>query len=151
MDPKSRLPIKKSKETKWLVHLNISSVACMNLNASRVIGTKDFGRIILTAQQMEIVNCGERRITIRGTPGSGKTLMIMIMALAAAGINKAGRVLVFVNEALIPKYERYFFEASERNLTVRDPIILPTDRMKEAQNIDDVFFDETPIEALVIR
>uniref|UniRef100_A0A914W0F7 Fibrinogen C-terminal domain-containing protein n=1 Tax=Plectus sambesii TaxID=2011161 RepID=A0A914W0F7_9BILA len=109
------------------------------------------GRIILTAEQLNIVNCTDHSITIRGTPGSGKTLIIMNRALIAARELKASRVLVFVNEALMPKYEKYFFEAKQQVWFARDPIVLSTDRMTEAQSNDDIFFDETPIVAHVIR
>uniref|UniRef100_A0A914WH31 Uncharacterized protein n=1 Tax=Plectus sambesii TaxID=2011161 RepID=A0A914WH31_9BILA len=112
---------------------------------------RELGRIILTAEQLNIVNCSDHCITIRGTPGSGKTLIIMNRALNAARELKAGRVLVFVNEALMPKYEKYFFEANQQVWFARDPIVLSTDRMTEAQSNDDIFFDETPIVAPVIR
>lgn len=75
----------------------------------------------------------------------------MNRALNAARQLKQGRVLVFVNEALVPKYEKYFFEANQQVWFARDPIVLTTDRMKEAQSNDDVFFDETPIDASVIK
>lgn len=120
-------------------------------------GNGPSGKIFLTKEQLEIVECREKCITICGAPGSGKTLIVMLRALKAAMENKPGAVFIFVNEKLKKKYEHYFYEEKEKifvdqNSNIdRKPKVQTIEKISFAQPEDDIFFDETPVEEFHIN
>ena len=81
-------------------------------------------------------------IILLGPPGSGKTLMIMLLANYAAAQNKGGRVLVLVPSNSLAKLYETFFDENKCSHRRREIVINPSEYEIHNAEFDDVFADE---------